>query len=81
MAGLSEGYLPGYGAETILLYSCTLGGDMSKKRVEVERMSFVDYEVLCEFITQLQTNDDPNVVVGIVKDHGVYELFYKNYNR
>lgn len=54
---------------------------MSKKRVEVERMSFVDYEVLCEFITQLQTNDDPNVVVGIVKDHGVYELFYKNYNR
>ena len=30
---------------------------------------------------QLQTNDDPNVVVGIVKDHGVYELFYKNYNR
>ena len=55
---------------------------MGKKRVEVERMSFIDYEVLCEFITQLQaTTDDPNVVVGIVKDHGVYELFYKNYNR
>ena len=54
---------------------------MSKKRVEVERMSFVDYEVLCEFITQLQTNDDPNVVVGIVKENGVYELFYKNYDR
>ena len=56
-----------------------VGGDMGKRRVEVERKSFVDYENMCEFIAQLQAvSDDPNVVVGMVKDHGVYELFYKS---
>lgn len=50
------------------------------KRIEVERRSFVDYESACQFITyQINLTEDPNVVVSMVKDHGVYELFYKVY--
>lgn len=47
--------------------------------MKVKQETFVGEEEFCDWLTEFCEKHNSNQIIGMVKSHGLYEVFYKSF--